>query len=121
LRPGEIGMDRRQFRTIKSAIEYSRRGGQAIYLHQMLSPSDPDSFFGAVASGWCIATVFDRDLDRLKFTARFCGVPYAIVHREGTDGQHIKLCGAPLTKLLLHVPEPRWYREALSETGWRYP
>jgi hypothetical protein len=112
-------MDRKQFRTIKAAIEYSGQGGQALYLHRVLSPSDPNSFFSEVANGYCIATVFDRDLDRLKFTARFCGVPFAIVHREGTAGQHIKLCGIPLVKLLLHVPEPRWVREALSETGRR--
>jgi hypothetical protein len=114
-------MDRKQFRSIKAAIEYSGQGGQALYLHQVLSPSDPDSFFSEVANGCCIATVFDRDLDRLKFTARFCGVPRATIYRKETTGQHIKLCGNPLVKLLLHVPEPRWVREALSETGWRYP
>jgi hypothetical protein len=114
-------MDRRQLKTIGSAIEYSAQGGQALYLHQVLSPSDPESFRAEVAGGCYIATVFDRDLDRLRFTARLCGVPFAVVHREGTAGQHVKLCGVPLTKLLLHVPEPRWSREALSETGWRYP
>jgi hypothetical protein len=116
-------MDRRQFFTIKAAVEYSTRGGQAIYLHQMLSPSDPDSFFSAVANGWCIGTVFDRDLKRLKFTVRFCGVPFATIHREGTAGQHVKLCGVPLSKLLLHVPEPcHRDRKTLSRSGrerWR--
>lgn len=47
-----------------------------------------------------IAHLFDLDTERLKTTARLLGVRVVYIDREGTDSQHIDLCGNPLKTAL---------------------
>ena len=91
----------RRFETmeIAAAREHAMRGGQA--LHMMT---------GEWAKGWggpqCFrrakefAHLFDQDTDRLTTTARRLGVNQVYVHKRGSSGQHVDLCGPPLRRAI---------------------
>jgi hypothetical protein len=46
------------------------------------------------------AHLMDNDTDRLIRTAKQLGVSIVKVEREGRQGQHVDLCGAPLIKAI---------------------
>jgi LDH2 family malate/lactate/ureidoglycolate dehydrogenase len=97
-----VGSGRRVFyRSLKAAIDHARSGGEAVYMHRVLSPSDPESFLTAYANDEYLGSLFDRDAERLARTANELGIGFARVHRPGTDGQHIRLCGTPLAYALM--------------------
>jgi hypothetical protein len=87
---------------IDEALDYSRAGGQALHLHRIIVDYNkaPKVFIAAVRRGENIAHLFDSDYDRLEKTARRLGVRVIVVEREGTDRQHIDLCGKPLQRAL---------------------
>lgn len=78
---------------------YSLGGGQALHVW---APGDgwqknaPMVFRRSKIWGH----LFDQDKARLILTARRLGVRVIVVHREGSEGQHIDLCGKPLQKAL---------------------
>ncbi len=84
-------------RQIIEAVLYSKEGGQALHLHHFITPSAPACFKRDVKNGSNIAHLFDMNTERLKKTARKLGVRVIKIDREGTDKQHIDLCGKPLT------------------------
>lgn len=94
-----------QCREVREAKAHAMAGGQACHLHDIVFPDSPRCFRDAVARGEQIAHLFDQDTDRLKATARRCGVRVIFVHHPGTDRQHIDMCGAPLKRLLASVPQ----------------
>lgn len=87
-------------REVEEAKLYAAEGGQALHLHAIIVDrrKAPACFKAAVARGERIAHLFDRDRDRLVATVKRLGVRVVAVEREGTTGQHVDLCGAPLRK-----------------------
>jgi hypothetical protein len=83
-------------------VLYSKAGGQALHLHNMVGPNAPGCFKRDVANGGNVAHLFDMDKERLVKTARKLGVRVIHIDREGTDKQHIDLCGKPLTNCWGH-------------------
>ena len=85
---------------IEEAIAYAASGGQALHLHQFIVNWDkaPSCFVREVKAGRDIAHLFDQDYARLIKTCRQLGVKVILVEREGTERQHIDLCGVPLRK-----------------------
>lgn len=83
-----------EMREIREAKEYAKRGGQSLHLHN-LTAGHP--LFRRYKT---IAHLFDADKERLVKTAKALGVKVIKVERENEDGQHIDLCGRPLTKAL---------------------
>lgn len=84
---------------LKEALAFAASGGQALHLHQIIvnRKKAPRCFVNAVDRGEDIAHLFDQDKDRLIKTAKQLGVRVILVEREGAKGQHIDLCGKPLT------------------------
>jgi len=78
------------------AYSYAQGGGQALHLF-----SDPGIYPGAPK---CFkhsreaAHLFDYNIGRLIATARRLGVRVIKIGRKGRRGQHIDLCGKPLSK-----------------------
>lgn len=93
-------------REVREAIAYASAGGQAVHLHQTCGPGAPACFRRDVAAGKDIAHLFDQDADRLVTTVRRLGVRVVVVEREGTDRQHVDLCGRPLERLLAEARRP---------------
>jgi hypothetical protein len=89
-----------QARDLKDAIAYAAAGGQALHLHRILGLRPPACFRRDVEQGRDIAHFFDQDKERLVATVRRLGVRVVRVEREGTDKQHVDLCGAPLRKAI---------------------
>lgn len=87
---------------IREAVRHATDGGQALHTHKIIGnrKTAPKCFVGAVDRGEDIAHLFDRDGKRLVTTAKRLGVRVIRVEREGTDKQHIDLCGGPLRKAL---------------------
>lgn len=87
---------------IREAIRHSLDGGQALHTHNVIVNTDtaPACFIAAVSRGENIAHLFDQDLDRLRYTARWLGVNQILVERIGESGQHVDLCGSPLRSAL---------------------
>lgn len=85
---------------LDEALAYARAGGQALHLHQIIPDRRraPRCFVAAVDRGEDIAHLFDLDRARLVATAKRLGVKVVVVDRDGTDRQHVDLCGAPLRK-----------------------
>lgn len=85
---------------VDEAIEYAKSGGQALHTHRIIVDYDkaPRCFVQAVERGEDIAHLFDLDSARLIKTARKLGVRVIYIDREGTERQHIDLCGVPLRK-----------------------
>lgn len=85
-------------REIAQARLFASDGGQALHLMSgrfaYLRKDTPQCFKGR----GMIAHLFDNDRDRLIRTARRFGVKVIRVERDGEHGQHIDLCGAPLTR-----------------------
>lgn len=87
---------------IVEAIAYSKSGGQALHLHRFANPKTaPKCFVRAIASGEDIAHLLDQDRDRLITLAKSVGVKVLYIDKEGSDRQHIDVCGKPLEKLKL--------------------
>lgn len=87
---------------IDEALAFAAAGGQALHLHRIIPDRRraPRCFVAAVDRGEDIAHLFDLDRDRLVATARRLGVRVLVIDREGTDRQHIDLCGGPLRKAM---------------------
>jgi hypothetical protein len=85
---------------ITQAVEHARSGGIAVHLHWIVFPDSPRCFRRDVEQGLPIAHVFGTDAFRLRTLARRLGVRVVVIDREGTDRQHVDLCGTPLRKLL---------------------
>ena len=85
---------------IDEALAHAKAGGQALHLHRIIPDRDkaPRCFVQAVDRGEDIAHLFDLDRVRLVKTAKRLGVKVIHVDRDGTDRQHIDLCGGPLRK-----------------------
>ncbi len=81
---------------IHEARAYAMAGGQALHVcsSSFVGPNAPDCF----KRGKEFAHLLDQNLDRLKFTARRLGVRIVFIDREGSDSQHVDLCGAPLER-----------------------
>lgn len=84
-------------RQINEAVAFSKAGGQALHLHRFVTAKAPACFKRDVRSGGNIAHLFDTNKSRLIRTCRLLGVRVIHIDREGTDKQHIDLCGKPLT------------------------
>lgn len=95
---------------IDEALAHAAAGGQALHLHRIIPDRQraPRCFVQAVDRGEDIAHLFDLDRDRLVATARRLGVRVVHIDRDGTDRQHIDLCGGPLKKAvaLAEAPSP---------------
>ena len=87
-------------REVEKAVAYAKAGGQALHLHRIIPDrrTAPRCFVAAVDRGESIAHMFDLNRERLVETARALGVKVVYVDRDGTDRQHVDLCGAPLRK-----------------------
>jgi hypothetical protein len=85
---------------IDEALAHAAGGGQALHLHRIIPDRKAASrcFVAAVDRGEDIAHLFDLDRGRLVATAKRLGVKVVYVDRDGTDRQHIDLCGGPLRK-----------------------
>lgn len=88
---------------VRDAIAYGDAGGQA--LHVWSPPQNETKSFwpGAPvcfqnAGIW--AHLIDRDLQRLKDTARKFGVRKIKISSQGRSGQHVDLCGRPLDRAM---------------------
>lgn len=79
------------------AMGYAMGGGIAIHTYNALPMKRAPLCFKR-SKGW--AHLFDQDKDRLISVARAFGVRVVKVHHEGTEKQHIDLCGVPLGKAL---------------------
>lgn len=84
-------------RQINEAIAFAKAGGQALHLHRFITSKAPNCFKRDVANGGNIAHLFDLNKQRLIKTCRSLGIRVIHIDREGTDKQHIDLCGKPLT------------------------
>jgi len=80
---------------VHEAVEYAGAGGQALHLHTLNSGHPLFSRYPEIAH------LFDQDLTRLEKTATRLGVRVVKVERVGEPGQHVDLCGRPLT-LAIH-------------------
>lgn len=89
-------------RDVKEAQDYAAAGGQALHTHQIIVDYDkaPACFVRAVEKGEDIAHLFDQDSRRLVRTAIALGIRDILVERRGQRGQHIDLCGKPLSRAL---------------------
>lgn len=89
-----------QQKELREAIEHSVAGGQSIHLMSgsfaYLRCDTPSCFKGRNQ----IAHLFDMNRERLVETVRRLGVRVIRVEREGTNKQHIDLCGKPLERAL---------------------
>lgn len=92
----------KRFRTLEidEALAHAKEGGQSLHLHRIIAGKAPRCFVHAVNRGEDIAHLFDLDELRLVATAKRLGVRVIHIDRQGTDRQHIDLCGAPLRKAL---------------------
>lgn len=98
-----LPMKRFSIMEIIEAYAYAKQGGQALHLHNIIvnEATAPKCFVNAVRRGEDIAHLFDLDKERLIRTARRLGVKVIYVDNEGTERQHIDLCGGPLRKAIL--------------------
>jgi len=94
-------------RQVREARAYAAQGGQALHLHRIIGDRRraPRCFVRAVDNGNPIAHLFDQDLERLRSTARRLGVRVILIEDQGTEWQHIDLCGAPLNRALSECGE----------------
>lgn len=87
-------------RQLGEARKYSVEGGQALHLMSgdfaYLRRDTPSCFKGKKV----LAHLFDQDRERLVKTVKRLGVSVIRVEREGTESQHIDLCGKPLERAL---------------------
>lgn len=85
---------------LREAISYALEGGQALHVWQPIGdwPNAP-TVFKKNKQAW--SHLFDQDRDRLIATAKKFGVRVILVHHEGTERQHIDLCGRPLGRAIL--------------------
>lgn len=77
------------------AINHARDGGQALHIFKAIEAwkQKAPACFRATDT-W--AHLFDQDTERLRATGMALGLAKPYIHREGTIGQHIDLCGKPL-------------------------
>jgi len=85
-------------RQIFEAYDYAASGGQA--LHLFFGPGAYPDMPACFKRSRQAAHLIDYDIDRLRLTASGLGVRRIVVCRVGARGQHIDLCGWPLTKAL---------------------
>ena len=89
-----------QLKELRAALCFAAEGGQALHLmpeYYAHRRSDTPSCFKGRGE---IAHLFDRDRARLIGKAKKLGVRVIKVERDGTDRQHVDLCGAPLRNAL---------------------
>jgi hypothetical protein len=84
------------YKEAQEAIDYAKSGGQALHLMRRddWAGNAPAIFMEYVEWGHLI----DMDETRLVKTAQALGVREIVIGRKGRDGQHVDLCGGPLTK-----------------------
>jgi hypothetical protein len=85
---------------LREAVSHAQAGGIAVHLHKIVFPHSPKCFKDAVKRGEYIAHVFGLDKQELARLGRQMGVRVIYIDKEGTERQHIDMCGAPLRKLL---------------------
>jgi len=81
------------------AINHARDGGQALHVFKAIEAwkaKAPAPF--KATDTW--AHLFDQDRERLEATAKALGVRQVFIHKAGTIGQHVDLCGKPLQKAI---------------------
>lgn len=93
---------------LDEALAHAAGGGQSLHTHTFIGnpATAPRCFVRAVRRGEKIAHLFDQDIDRLRKTARQCGVKIIVVEHAGTDRQHIDLCGKPLVRAMELCGDP---------------
>ena len=79
-------------RDLRAAIGDAASGGQSLFTHLWTSTSGPSAYRGTHLVG----KLFDQNLERLVASAESFGETVIVVHRIGTDKQHIDLVGEPL-------------------------
>lgn len=104
-----------QQREAREAVAFALQGNVAIHLHRIIPDRKraPGCFVKAVDRGEDIAHVFGQDAGYLRALARCVGVKIVYVHHEGTEEQHVDLCGRPLRKLLDTIREAETETESL--------
>lgn len=86
---------------VDAAIRFAGIGGQALHVW-----NGADKWARAVGAPSCFqrskqaAHLFDQDAQRLTQTARRLGVRVIFIDKQGTDRQHIDLCGKPLQRAI---------------------
>ena len=88
---------------IREAWAHAAAGGQALHLmtgEWAKGWGGPACFRRAAAAGEAFAHLFDQSPARLTFTAIQLGVRRVFIHHEGTDRQHVDLCGGPLRRAI---------------------
>jgi len=101
-------MKRFEHREVKAALAHAAAGGQALHVWDpgpnaaQIYPKAPKIFLRH--RPW--AHLFDRDVERLKATARRLGIRRVYIDRRGDRGQHVDLCGKPLDRAIAECAAP---------------
>lgn len=88
---------------LQGAVACAKSGNQALHLFNVIPYSRKASkcFQKKKTAGHLI----DHNIGRLVQTAKSLGVRVIKVDRQGTDKQHIDLCGKPLERAILICEE----------------
>lgn len=93
---------------LPAALAFAITGGQALHLMSgafaYMRTDTPACFKGRSQ----LAHLFDQNKERLIATAKRFGVRVIRVEREGTERQHIDLCGKPLERALEFAKQVQW-------------
>ncbi len=92
---------------VKAALDHADGGGVALHVWSPRQPTEgiPSCFAHAALLGNDWGHLIDRDHERLRNTARQCGVKRIVVKRKGQRGQHVDLCGKPLARAIAKAGE----------------
>jgi len=86
----------KQFGTkqLVEAIAWAKEGHEALHVYRpgQLQPSRLDAFNNSATWGH----LFCQDREALIIAARHFGVQRVVIHHQGSDRQHVDLCGRPL-------------------------
>jgi len=79
---------------LDEAIAWAKEGQEALHVYRpgQLRPSRLDAFNNSATWGH----LFCQDREALIIAARHFGVQRIVIHHQGTDRQHVDLCGKPL-------------------------
>jgi hypothetical protein len=91
---------------VEAAVAHALSGGIALHIHAVIPDRNkaPKCFVSAVDKGEPICHMFCADRDALVATAKSLGVNVIKIDRDGTDRQHIDLCGGPLKRAFKKLP-----------------
>ena len=90
-----------EMKQIREAITHSKYGGQALHVHTL---NVGHRLFRRYP---VIGHLFDMDKKRLQRTAVKLGVRVIKIEYEGTEKQHIDLCGKPFERARKEAIEHR--------------